>query len=102
MKTVCKSLLAATSLSLLLGTAAYAESGTLRIVNEEPYGAVVTKEAGVLVFRGLPPTRKVIVNPGGKTPLELKQTEVHNTNVTILSDQTDYARLLGAKIIRLK
>ncbi len=104
MNSVCKSLLAAAGLSVVLGTAAYAESGTLRIVNEEPYGAIVTKEAGVLVFRGLPPTRKVIVNPGGKTPLELKQTEVHNTNTNVMlfANQEDYARALGAKIIRLK
>jgi hypothetical protein len=101
MKTVVTSLILAAGLSLLAGAAAQAESGTTRIVHEEPYGAIVTKEAGVLVFRGLPPTRKVIVNPDGKTPLELKQTEVTETNVVILS-QGDYARHLGAKIIRLK
>jgi len=101
MKTICKSLLAAAGLSLVLGVAAKAESGTTRILHDEPYGAIVTKEAGVLVFRGLPPTRKVIVNPDGKTPLELKQTEVYETNMVILS-QEDYARKLGAKIIRLK
>jgi len=101
MKNTCKTLLVATGLSLIAGGIASAESGTTRIVHDEPYGAIVTKEAGVLVFRGLPPTRKVIVNPGGKTPLELKQTEVYETNVVILS-QEDYARKLGAKIIRLK
>lgn len=100
MKTICKSLLAAAGLSLVAASAAQA-GDTTRIVHEEPYGAIVTKEAGVLVFRGLPPTRKVIVNPDGKTPLELKQTEVRETNMVILS-QGDYARQLGAKIIRLK
>jgi len=101
MKMVCKTLLAA-GLFAVLGTAANAQSGTVRIVHDEPYGAIVTKEAGVLVFRGLPPTRKVIVNPGGKTPLELKQTEVNETNVVLFSSQSDYARNLGAKILRLK
>ncbi|MDN3720744.1 hypothetical protein QW131_19615 [Roseibium salinum] len=71
-------------------------------MHDEPYGAIVTKEAGVLVFRGLPPTRKVIVNPGGKTPLELKQTEVNETNVVVFANQAEYANALGAKIIRLK
>ncbi|MCX2725452.1 hypothetical protein [Roseibium salinum] len=102
MKLVCKTLLAAAGLGIALGSTALAESGTLRIVHDEPYGAIVTKEAGVLVFRGLPPTRKVIVNPGGKTPLELKQTEVNETNVVVFANQAEYANALGAKIIRLK
>ncbi|MBN9671766.1 hypothetical protein [Roseibium aggregatum] len=100
--TILRETLLAAGLVAVLGTAAHAESGTIRIVHEEPYGAIVTKEAGVLVFRGLPPTRKVIVNPDGKTPLELKQTEVNETNVVLFSSQADYARNLGAKIIRLK
>ncbi|MCR9056489.1 MAG: hypothetical protein NXI02_04080 [Rhodobacteraceae bacterium] len=101
MKTVLKSLVAASGLLAVLGTAAYAESGTTRIVNDEPYGAIVTKEAGVLVFRGLPPTRKVIVNPEGKTPLDLKLTEVRETNVVVFS-QDDYVRGLGSKILRVR
>lgn len=101
MKTVLKSALVAGGLVSCLGSAALAESGTTRIVHDEPYGAIVTKEAGVLVFRGLPPTRKVIVNPDGKTPLELKQTDVRETNLVVIS-QEDYARSLGAKILRLK
>ncbi|ERP85894.1 hypothetical protein Q669_15895 [Labrenzia sp. C1B10] len=102
MNSFCKTLLAAAGMSMALGVAAQAESGTTRIVHDEPYGAIVTKEAGVLVFRGLPPTRKVIVNPDGKTPLELKQTEVTETNVMVFADQSDYVRALGPKIIRLK
>ncbi|ASP34475.1 hypothetical protein [Labrenzia sp. VG12] len=100
MKTICKTLLAATGLSLMASGAALA-GDTTRILHDEPYGAIVTKEAGVLVFRGLPPTRKVVVNPGGKTPLELKQTEVNETNVVVVT-QSDYVRSLGAKILRLK
>lgn len=101
MKTVFKSVVAAAGLLAVVSTTAYAESGTTRIVHDEPYGAIVTKEAGVLVFRGLPPTRKVIVNPEGKTPLDLKMTEVRETNVVVFT-RDDYARGLGSKVLRLK
>ncbi|WP_422036826.1 hypothetical protein [Roseibium sp.] len=101
MKTVFKSVVAAAGLLAVVSTAAYAESGTTRIVHDEPYGAIVTKEAGVLVFRGLPPTRKVIVNPEGKTPLDLKMTEVRETNVVVFT-RDDYSRGLGSKVLRLK
>jgi hypothetical protein len=101
MKLVCKSLVVAAGLFAILGSAAQAESGTVRILHDEPYGAIVTKEAGVLVFRGLPPTRKVIVNPGGKTPLELRQTEVTENKVVVVT-QDDYVRQLGARILRIK
>ncbi|MCV0429652.1 MAG: hypothetical protein K5905_29780 [Roseibium sp.] len=101
MKIVFKTLLAIAGLTAILGTAAFAESGTVRIMHNEPYGAIVTKEAGVLVFRAVPPTRKVIVNPGGKTPLELKMTEVRETNFVAVAP-LEYSRQLGAKIVRLK
>jgi len=101
MKTVLKSVVAGAGLLAVAATATFAESGTTRIVHDEPYGAIVTKEAGVLVFRGLPPTRKVIVNPEGKTPLDLRLTEVRETNVVVFT-QDDYARGLGSKVLRLK
>lgn len=101
MKTILKSALAAAGLLAVVVTSANAESGTTRIVHDEPYGAIVTKEAGVLVFRGLPPTRKVIVNPEGKTPLDLKMTEVRETNVVVFT-QDDYIRGLGSKILRVR
>jgi hypothetical protein len=44
---------------------------TTRIEPRAYYGASVTIESGVRVFRALPPTRHVIVNPGGQTPLNL-------------------------------
>jgi hypothetical protein len=102
MTLVMKTVIAAAGFSLAASVAAKAESGTVRILHDEPYGAIVTKEAGVLVFRGLPPTRRVIVNPDGKTPLKLNQTEVRETNVVVIADQSDYVRHLGARIIRLK
>ncbi|MET1412589.1 hypothetical protein ABVF61_09995 [Roseibium sp. HPY-6] len=101
MKTILKSAFATAGLLAVIATAANAESGTTRIVHDEPYGAIVTKEAGVLVFRGLPPTRKVIVNPEGKTPLDLKMTEVRETNVVVFT-QDDYIRGLGSKILRVR
>lgn len=102
MKHVCKSLLAAAGLAAILGSAAQAQDGsTTRILHDEPYGAIVTKEAGVLVFRGLPPTRKVVVNPGGKTPLELNQTEVTEKKFVIVT-KDDYINQLGPRILRLK
>ncbi|WP_420413469.1 hypothetical protein [Roseibium sp.] len=98
MKTTAKALIA----SVLITASGTALAGdTTRILHDEPYGAIVTKEAGVLVFRGLPPTRKVVVNPGGKTPVQLRHTEVNETNVVVMS-QDDYVRGLGAKIVRLK
>lgn len=42
---------------------------TDRIETRPVYGATVTLEAGVRVFRPLPPHDRVIINPGGKTPL---------------------------------
>ncbi len=44
---------------------------TIRIEPRPFYGAAVTIEEGVRVFRPLPPTSKVIVNPDGETPLSL-------------------------------
>lgn len=62
-------LLAAT---IILSTAAArAEARTVRIEPRPFYGATVTLEEGVRVFRPLPPHDRVIINPGSKTPLSL-------------------------------
>ena len=42
---------------------------TTRIETRPVYGATVTLEHGVRVYRPLPPQDRVIINPGGKTPL---------------------------------
>lgn len=63
--------------ALVAGTAVIAASGaalageTVRIEPRPFYGATVTIEEGVRVFRPLPPTSKVIINPDGETPLSL-------------------------------
>jgi hypothetical protein len=45
------------------------EPRTTRIEPRPVYGAIVTLEAGVRVFRPLPPHDRIIINPGNATPL---------------------------------
>lgn len=68
---------AAAVAGLLLAQAApaAAESSTIRIEERPYYGAVVTLEEGVRVFRPLPPHSKIIINPKGRTPLNLTYEE---------------------------
>lgn len=47
------------------------QSTTTRIETRPFYGATVTIERGVRVFRPLPYHSRVIINPGGLTPLSL-------------------------------
>lgn len=56
-----------------------ASAGTTRIETRPFYGAVVTIEEGVRVFRPLPPTERVIINPNGATPLSLGFNETYVT-----------------------
>jgi hypothetical protein len=58
---------------------ASADSSTTRIEPRPFYGATVTLEEGVRVFRPLPPTRHVIINPQGRTPLNLSFEDVRVT-----------------------
>ncbi len=63
------------AVTILLGAASaqaaddYAH--TTRIEPSNAYGATVTIEEGVRVFRPLPSERHVIINPEGRTPLGL-------------------------------
>lgn len=73
-----------------LATPAFAQwhnqAQTTRIETRPFYGATVTIESGVRVFRALPPTRHMIINPHGQTPLHLgiedtriyEKSESHN------------------------
>lgn len=74
----------ALALAAFAASPAFAESSTFRIETEPHRGAVVTIEAGVRVFRGMPPVERVVVNPGGQTPLalELKQTTVNENRTS--------------------
>ena len=58
----------------VLGSVASAAAGQASLTRIEPrafYGATITLEEGVRVFRPLPRTRQMIINPGNKTPLNL-------------------------------
>lgn len=70
-----RSIVIASSLVLttILAPAAAIAGGasTVRIETRPFYGASVTVEHGVRVFRPLPPHRMVIINPQGRTPLNL-------------------------------
>jgi hypothetical protein len=51
---------------------------TTRIETRPYYGAVVTIEHGVRVYRPVPPTQHLIINPEGATPLQLNVGEGAN------------------------
>jgi hypothetical protein len=68
--------------ALFIPTAATAQyyamdGGTTRIEPRPFYGASVSIEAGVRVFRPMPSTNRVIVNPNGATPLSLGFNETN-------------------------
>ena len=65
-----RSLLAAIAATAAVPAVAQ-EEHTTRIETQPSYGAVVTIEHGVRVYRPVPPTDHLIVNPGGRTPLLL-------------------------------
>lgn len=71
---------------LLISAAAPAamadDSATIRIEPRPVYGATITIEEGVRVYRPLPPEKYVIVNPGGQTPLNLSLNETRITQHT--------------------
>jgi hypothetical protein len=63
---------------VLAAPAMAADAVTTRIETRPFYGAVVTIEEGVRVFRPLPRHDRVIINPGGQTPLSLSYSESRN------------------------
>jgi len=68
------------SFLLLAGVSAASAASLTRIETRPFYGATVTIEEGVRVFRPLPSHRHIIINPDGKTPLNLT---IEDRNVTI-------------------
>lgn len=76
--------------------AAASEATTTRIETRAFYGATVTLEAGVRVFRPLPPHSKVIINPDGRTPLHLGIEESRSTNYNYNNDVPGPDGRLGA------
>jgi hypothetical protein len=76
------------SLALLLAGASAAAAASLTRIETRPfYGATVTIEEGVRVFRPLPVTKNFIINPDGKTPLNLTFEE---RNITVHQHQYIY------------
>lgn len=66
-----RSLLAAIATTAAALPALAQQAHTTRIETRPYYGAVVTVEHGVRVYRPVPATDHLIVNPGGGTPLTL-------------------------------
>jgi hypothetical protein len=58
-------------LGIVAGSLPALAQSTTRIEPRPFYGATVTMEAGVRVFRPLPPHDRVIINPNNATPLTL-------------------------------
>lgn len=67
--------LAAFALAAAAALCPAAAQSTIRIEPRPFYGATVTLEEGVRVFRPLPPHKYVIINPGNRTPLNLSLYE---------------------------
>ncbi|MEQ1711841.1 MAG: hypothetical protein ABL908_10615 [Hyphomicrobium sp.] len=76
MSRVIQLLAAATAAAVSALPATAGEAYTTRIEPRGFYGATISIEQGVRVFRPLPPVRHVIVNPGGVTPLNLSYSDV--------------------------
>jgi hypothetical protein len=77
---IALSLAAVAAAVTVAGTALAQQATTTRIETRPYYGAVVTIEHGVRVYRPVPPTHHMIINPEGKTPLEL---DIGGGNTTI-------------------
>ncbi|MGE3064016.1 MAG: hypothetical protein AB7K67_00390 [Hyphomicrobiaceae bacterium] len=69
--------LAASAAVIAAAGPALADARTTRIETRPFYGATVTIEEGVRVFRPLPPHDRVIINPGNKANISLGFSEQH-------------------------
>ena len=74
MRAVATGLLAGLAI-VAVSPCALAESVTTRVETRAFYGATVTLEEGVRVFRPLPPHDRIVINPGGQTPVSLNFSE---------------------------
>lgn len=72
-----------TAAALAAGAAPASAQSTTRIETRPFYGATVTIEEGVRVFRPLPPDQRVIINPDGQAPVSLgfNETNVYERRV---------------------
>jgi hypothetical protein len=77
-----RTLFAALAASIVT-SAALADAVTTRIETRPYYGAIVTIEQGVRVWRALPPHDRIIINPEGRTPVTVGVNQggpVQNSN----------------------
>lgn len=74
-----RSLVMASGLLSGVTIAVAGDASTVRIEPRPFYGATITLEAGVRVFRPLPAPKYVVINPDNKTPLALSLSEVNET-----------------------
>ncbi|SRR6056297_2010736 len=80
-------LFAVVAVCATLAASAYAsDAQTIRVEPRAIYGATVSLEAGVRVYRPLPPTKKMIIN-SGNSPVnisvnETKKTVTHRSKAT--------------------
>lgn len=63
------SVLCVGALAAVIGPAIAQQAQTTRIENRPVYGAIVSFEHGVRVYRPVPPTQHLIINPDARTPL---------------------------------
>jgi len=82
--------------SAALYPAAAQEASTIRIEPRPFYGATVTLEEGVRVFRPLPVHKHVIINPGSQTPLSLGLYDERNYNYNHNYNYTEPSFVPGA------
>ena len=77
------------AMGLLTVPAAATDATTTRIEPRVFYGATVTLEEGVRVFRALPPHKQVIINPDSKAPVNLSfnETVEHKYNYQKVEQQ---------------
>ena len=95
MRTLALGILTGAALFAVAPTAA-ADAVTTRIETRPFYGATVTLEEGVRVFRPLPRHDRVIINPGGKTPVSLGYSESYNySNHTYTGPAAPPAQYVG-------
>ncbi|MEM7775615.1 MAG: hypothetical protein AAF732_08400 [Pseudomonadota bacterium] len=73
--------------ALGVASASAQDAYTVRVEPRPYYGAVITIEEGVRVFRPMPPTRRMIVNPDNATPLTLS---IKDVNKRVISRSTNH------------
>lgn len=89
-----RALLSTSLIGLALSTTTSAGATSLTRIETRPfYGATVTLEEGVRVFRPLPAHRHIIINPEGRTPLNVtiedRNVVVHHRYIVQSTDEGD-------------